>query len=88
MSVSTCEHIGGDLVAFLDGELRDEERQPIAAHLASCLVCRRELDRLTTVRGWIGALPAVEPGPTFAADFWRRVASPVDRRRVRNRSCG
>lgn len=68
-----CDEISGELVAFLDGELADAERRPVAAHLSTCLGCRREIERLTSVRGWVSDLPSVEPSAGFAAEFWRRV---------------
>ena len=73
MSGSTCEQINVELVAYLDGELADAERAPVAAHLATCLVCRREIERLTTIRRWIGSMPRLEPSPEFSSGFWSRL---------------
>lgn len=75
MSATACERTSEELVAFLDDELSVGERRPVAEHLASCLVCRREMERLTTLQGWLGNLPEVEPSATFAADFARRLAA-------------
>ncbi len=75
MSTAQCEAIGDELVAFLDGELTDEARRPVAAHVASCLVCRREVERLTVVRRWVAELPAIEPSPTLAEGLWERIAA-------------
>ena len=75
MSTSACEHTHAELVAFLDDELSAETRRPVAEHLASCLVCRREMEQLSTLNGWLHDLPLVAPGPTFAADFARRLAA-------------
>jgi anti-sigma factor RsiW len=68
-----CDDITPELVAYLDGELDEVARRPIAAHLSTCLGCRREIEQLTTVRRWIGDRPSVEPSGEFAADFWRRL---------------
>ena len=73
MTVSTCEQISGELVAFLDGELGEGERRPIADHVSTCLVCRRELDRLTTVQRLLADVSRTEPSPGFAAQFWGRM---------------
>lgn len=84
MSTSACEQTSTELVAFLDDELSVDARRPVAEHLASCLGCRREMERLSTVHGWLHDLPQVTPGPTFAADFARRLASeptPIGSRR-------
>jgi anti-sigma factor RsiW len=70
---ATCEAIGPELVAYLDGALADDERRPVASHVATCLVCRREIERLTTVQRWVSELPAVEPSRDFAATFWDRM---------------
>ncbi|MEO6025279.1 MAG: zf-HC2 domain-containing protein [Candidatus Binatia bacterium] len=70
---ATCEAIGPELVAYLDGALADDERRPIASHVSTCLVCRREIERLTTVQRWVSELPAVEPSRDFAATFWERM---------------
>ncbi len=70
---ATCAAIGPELVAYLDGALADDERRPIASHVSTCLVCRREIERLTTVQRWVAELPAVEPSRDFAATFWERM---------------
>ncbi|MCC6764100.1 MAG: zf-HC2 domain-containing protein [Deltaproteobacteria bacterium] len=75
MSDSACERTSPELVAYLDGELADAARRPIADHLAGCPTCRRELERLTTLQGWLADLPRLEPGPAFATDFARRLAA-------------
>jgi hypothetical protein len=78
---ATCAQISGELVAFLDGELPDAERRPIASHVATCLGCRRELDRLTATQRLVNGLSAIEPGPGFAAQFWQRMeAEPTQAR--------
>ena len=73
MTLSTCEQITTDLVDFLDGELGDADRRPVAAHLSTCLGCRREAERLGTVQRWVASLPPIEPSAGFDAEFWRRM---------------
>jgi hypothetical protein len=85
---STCEQVTSELVAFLDGELPDAERRPVAAHLSTCLGCRREVERLGTVQRWVAGLPPREPSTGFATEFWRRINAeqatvPTSRRRRR-----
>ena len=70
---ATCDAIAPELVAYLDGALADDQRRPIATHVSTCLVCRREMERLTTVQRWVADLPRVEPSRDFAATFWERM---------------
>jgi hypothetical protein len=75
MSTARCAEIGDELVAFLDGELAEEARRPVASHVGTCLVCRREVERLTLVRRWVSTLPAIEPTPALADGLWERIAA-------------
>jgi anti-sigma factor RsiW len=75
MSTPNCEAIGEELVAFLDDELDEATRRPVASHVATCLVCRREVERLTLVRRWVSELPAVEPSPSLADGLWAKIAA-------------
>lgn len=75
MSTLNCEAIGEELVAYLDDELDEETRRPVAGHVATCLVCRREVERLTAVRRWVTELPAVEPSASFADGLWEKIAA-------------
>jgi hypothetical protein len=44
-----CKKIKKDLVAFLYGELREDERELIKAHLDSCPGCKKDLQQLKEV---------------------------------------
>jgi len=89
MSVTTCASIGAELVAYLDGALADDERRPVAAHVSTCLGCRREMERLAAAQRALDTLPRIEPSAHFADDFWRQLAeeapaaAAVGTRRVR-----
>ena len=48
-----CEDKGA-LVAFLYGEVTDDERRAMEAHLATCAACRDELAALGALRGQLG----------------------------------
>jgi putative zinc finger protein len=54
----TCHDAREQLSALIDDALGAEERGAVAAHLATCADCRRELERL---RGTVALLRAVEP---------------------------
>lgn len=85
MSTPRCEDLSADLVAYLDGEQPDGGRARVEAHVATCLACRRELERLTKVRAWIRALPRIAPAADFEERMWQRLeadARPVVRPRT------
>jgi anti-sigma factor RsiW len=54
------------LSAWLDGELTQEERREMAAHLEVCAACRRELALLERLDAALGRLEA--PTPAGLAD--------------------
>ncbi len=49
------------LSAYLDGELSEDERREVAAHLEGCEECRRELAVLTRLDAVLGRLEAEAP---------------------------
>jgi len=71
MNHSVCTYPGDRdeaLVTFLyDDRSLDGERAAFGAHLASCGLCRDELDALKAVRGQLGRWNP--PEPTFAITF-------------------
>lgn len=48
------------LNAYLDGELHGRRLQEMETHLASCDTCRKELEELRLVSGWLQADTAVK----------------------------
>ena len=54
----TCDEIRSDLSALLDGELPEEQRRAVEAHVASCDACRARLDKLSSTRRVLRARPA------------------------------
>ena len=70
-----CEAIAEDLTAFVDGELPEAERAPIDAHVAGCLSCRREIERITKVNALVAGLQRIEPSPEFEDRLRRRLAT-------------
>ncbi|MCL5961078.1 MAG: zf-HC2 domain-containing protein [Chloroflexi bacterium] len=52
----------GTLRAFVDGELRDDERRLVERHVADCRDCRRVLEEVTEVSSWAGSqLASLDP---------------------------
>jgi hypothetical protein len=69
-----CQETAAMMVAYLDQELSSSERKMVAAHLAGCDSCRRELEVLSTLQGGVRRSlhrQAVEAVPT--PDAWVRL---------------
>lgn len=69
----SCETIRIHLVAYRDGELSEQDRARVVAHLSTCPACRREEERLARVSHMLTNLERITPSPDFAAAFWRRL---------------
>lgn len=69
----TCEAIRPQLVAYRDGELREQERVQVAAHLRTCPMCTREEAQLARVSQMFMGMERIVPSPDFAATFWHRL---------------
>jgi anti-sigma factor RsiW len=61
------------LSEFADGELPDDERVRLEAHLADCAQCRQTLDELIRVRDLAGRLPERQPD----RDLWPGIAARI-----------
>lgn len=79
MTNRDCEAMVEDLVAFLDGELTEPERSRVEAHTSTCLTCRREMDRISTVNGMLRSLPRVTPSDDFDRRMWERLEREASR---------
>ena len=78
--MSDCDGVRRLLAPFLDGELVDDERRLVEAHLASCEACRALLARESSLFSAVqGALPRHEA----SAELRERVGSFADRRQPR-----
>jgi hypothetical protein len=68
-----CEEIREELVAYQDGELAEQNRKQVAAHLSACVACTQEAASLERVGQMFGSLERVTPSPDFATNFWKRL---------------
>jgi hypothetical protein len=68
-----CETIKTHLVAYRDGELSEQDRTRVTAHLNTCPTCTREEKQLARVDQMLINLERITPSPDFAAAFWRRL---------------
>ena len=68
-----CEEFAPLLSAFVDGELTENERAEVLAHVSGCAACRARLDELFALRDALGALEE----PEVPADLTARVMAAV-----------
>jgi anti-sigma factor RsiW len=73
------------LSAYQDGELGAAERQRLAAHLAACPVCTRQLAELQTLSARFKALPEAHLGFDLAGVIEGRLAALPRPRAARRR---
>lgn len=69
----TCEEIRAELVAYQDGELTEQDRKYVVAHLSMCVACTQEAASLARVGKMFGSLDRMAPSSDFAAHFWQRL---------------
>jgi hypothetical protein len=69
-----CEDMQEELVAYCDGELPEEDRAHIAAHLSTCSACSQEVAQFAHINTlFTQQVERVTPAPDFAATFWQRL---------------
>jgi anti-sigma factor RsiW len=76
--MSACKSIGPLLDGYHDGELDAPERQRVQHHIERCRSCRRDLDSLEAVGGFVRAAIA----GTHEPDFWNGIARQLPAQRV------
>lgn len=75
MGSRSCRFYRPLLSAYLDGELSDEERQRLFAHLAICPDCQRRLQEYQSLRERLRRLPPTPPPPRqLQRQLWQRLA--------------
>ena len=77
-----CEEFAPLLSAFVDGELTEEERAEVLAHVSECEKCRRLLGELTALHAALGELededvPAGFTGGVMAAVRAEKAAAKI-----------
>jgi hypothetical protein len=74
-----CEEIGDRLMAYIDGELAEEERGRMDRHVAECAECRDALRAYQRVREMARALRFRVPPPEFWDEYPQGVFDRVGR---------
>jgi anti-sigma factor RsiW len=72
MSDQWTEHLS----AYMDGELDDQQRDALTAHLGRCEECRTALAQLEGVQSWAATFEGRPP----RTDVWPRIAEEIRRR--------
>ena len=75
---------------YVNGTLETQERQRVAAHLESCLECRRELDELMQIQRQLTEVYTrqPEPSPRLAQAVMAKVAQEASARRTATKENG
>jgi anti-sigma factor RsiW len=63
------------ILAYMDGRLKDSERAEAEKHFAACPACRVRADEFRSVSDLLGELPMVEPTQAFDVRVRARVAA-------------
>ena len=70
----TCEHVDSVLSAWFEGDLGDEERRAVDAHLRECLRCASLVRDIESIRRDAATLPALAP----SRDLWEGIAARIE----------
>jgi anti-sigma factor RsiW len=68
----SCEEVRPELVAYLDGELEEELRARVEAHLEGCEACRAERDAYARTLQQVEQSPPPGISPEFRRSFMER----------------
>jgi anti-sigma factor RsiW len=71
----SCERIENRILSYIDGRLKESERQDVEKHLASCSACQLRVEEFRAVSGLLDELPVIEPSPAFDARVHALVAA-------------
>src|SRR5580700_684701 len=71
----SCEKIENRILSYIDGRLKESERQDVEKHLAACSTCQLRVEEFRAVSGLLDELPVIEPSPAFDARVHALVAA-------------
>jgi len=63
------------ILSYVDGRLKENERQDVEKHLAACAACQLRVEEFRAVSGLLDELPIIEPSPAFNARVHALVAA-------------
>ncbi len=71
----SCEKMESRILSYIDGRLKESERQDVDKHLAACAACQLRVEEFRAVSGLLDELPILEPSPAFDARVHALVAA-------------
>ena len=77
-----CEAVQPELNAYVDGELRPEERAEIERHLECCAACQAEVALLRLVTQSLGQAPRPEPSEAMRQRLLAQVTAELPPHRI------
>ena len=70
-----CGRMENRILPYVDGRLKEGERQEVEKHLAACAACRLRVNEFRAVSGLLDELPVIEPSAAFDIRMQVRVAA-------------
>jgi len=75
----TCQDHKDSMMAYLDNELDEAQKQAFEAHLASCPKCQQELEEFKTLKQITDGVELVEPEDRLWQQYWGGVYNRIER---------
>jgi anti-sigma factor RsiW len=69
MDKMRCQHIQPHLLAFIEGELKQNKHAKVSRHVAACPACASDLRKLRQTLRVVQAIGVPEPSPAFWQEF-------------------
>jgi anti-sigma factor RsiW len=72
-----CSIIKEKYADYLTGDLDEETKREVQAHITDCTPCREELESLSAVWTKLGVLPEEQPGPALRERFYAMLETQI-----------
>ncbi len=69
-----CESIKKLMPIYLEGELQPQESKEVKDHLASCLLCQKEISAFERSWDMLDEIADIEPAPDYVSRFWTELS--------------
>ncbi len=75
----TCQDYKDLMMAYLDNELDDEQKQTFEQHLAACPKCAKELKEFEKLKQLTDSVTLVEPEDRIWQQYWSNIYNRIER---------